>query len=248
MRPFAAVTLAIALVALATPSGAWAQDPYGRLAGCVSDMARSPLPGVTIRVTGANVDRTVTSETDGCFRVGVLPPGTYLLFATLPGFSAVTQDELAVRAGALTRVDFRMRVASICECLMVAPPTVPSLWAKADVVAQIRIGGHDYGPEDARVDAVHTATVLRVWKDTRKTGEVLNTLRFVQIQSELPVEPYAVGQEFILFLTAKATDRPFTIAGAFALENGRVRSASVAGYQEKSTDDLVTEIVALIGR
>src|SRR3954452_1799853 len=122
MRLTALVTLVVALFALTAPSGAWAQDPYGRLAGCVSDMARSPLPGVTIRVTGANVDRTVTSETDGCFRVGVLPPATYLLFATLPGFSAVTQHELGVRAGALTRVDFRMRVASICECLIVAPP------------------------------------------------------------------------------------------------------------------------------
>src|SRR3954469_25282145 len=125
LRTTAVIALAVAASVLAAPPSAAAQDPYGRLAGCVSDMARSPLPGVTIRVTGANVDRTVTSETDGCFRVGVLPPATYLLFATLPGFSAVTQDELAVRAGGLTRVGFRMRVASICECLMVAPPTVP---------------------------------------------------------------------------------------------------------------------------
>jgi len=231
-----------------------AQDATGTLAGCVSDMARSPIPGTTIQVTGLNVDRTVTTEADGCFRLSGLPPATYLLVATLPGFSAVTRDELRVQAGALTRVDFRMRVAPICECVIVAPPTVPSLWAKADVVAHIRIGGHDYGPENATSETVtHTSTVLRIWKDTHKAGEVLNSLRFVHSDgcsncTHAPFEPYAVGQQFILFLTAQPDGRPFTNTGAFALENGRVHSAPVDGYQSKSVDDLVAEIVALVGK
>jgi hypothetical protein len=73
-------------------------------------------------------------------------------------------------------------------------------------------------------------------------------VRFVQSPGEHPIEPYAVGQEFILFLTAQPDSRPFTVTAPFALDNGRVHSAPVADYQGTSADDLVAEIVALVGK
>src|SRR5690349_16666492 len=97
---------AVALLALAAPPSASAQAETGTLAGCVSDMARQPIPRVTIQVTSTNVDRRLLTDDEGCFRASDLPPAAYLLVATLTGFSAVVRDELRVQAGALTRVDF----------------------------------------------------------------------------------------------------------------------------------------------
>jgi carboxypeptidase family protein len=242
--------IAVALTLLLLGAPARAQEGTGTLAGCVSDGVREPLPGATIRVSGPNIERTIVTEPDGCFRASDLPPATYFIVATLTGFSAVTRDELKVQAGALTRVDFRMGVppTDLCECLTLPRPTVLSLWQKADAVAQVRIARHDYGPEDAIARTVtHTATVLRLWKDTGRGGEVRNSLRFVQPPYERPAEPYVVGQDFILFLTANSQN-PFNIAGAFALENGRVHSAPVAGYPGTTADDLVAEIAALVGK
>jgi carboxypeptidase family protein len=243
-------TFFVAWTILAIAPSAWVQNPTGSLAGCVSDTARQPLPGAKIQVSGADVERSALTETDGCFRLTALPPEKYTMVATLTGFSAVTRDELTVRNGQLTRVDFRMHVTpmDLCGCLTVFEPTVPSLWEEADLVAQIRITHHDYGPEDAIMGTVtHTATVLRVWKDTLKTGEVRDAVRFVQQQGERPDERYAVGRDFIVFLTANGPG-PFDIAGAFAIENGHVHSTRVAGYDGKSADDLVAEIVALVGK
>jgi hypothetical protein len=71
----------------------------------------------------------------------------------------------------------------------------------------------------------HIAKVLRVWK-----GDIRDTVQFVQFPGNRPAdritEPYAVGQEFILFLWADFKDGTLHVAGAFAVEDGRIHSSA----------------------
>src|SRR4051812_28769851 len=114
MRTAAALALAIRLFAAAWTPTASAEDGTGTLAGCVSDTANYPLPGVTIEVSAKRGKQTVVSDWAGCFRLADLRPDTYVLFATVSGFVAVTRDQLRVRAGVVTRADFQMHVGSLC--------------------------------------------------------------------------------------------------------------------------------------
>jgi carboxypeptidase family protein len=245
MRTTAVIALAIAALVLAAPSSALAQGGIGMLAGCVN-AEHSPIPGVTIKVTGPDVQRTVTTGEDGCFRVTELPSATYRLLATVPGFVAVTRDPLVVRSGELIRADFGMTASAICECIA-RHATIPQLWKDAAVVAHVRISGHDYGPvEPVSASVTHTATLLRVWKDARNASEARNSVRFVQSPGEHPLEAWAVGQEFIVFVTPNG-DGPLMLDGALVLQDGLYRPALFDDYWRK-VDDLLAEIAAVSGQ
>lgn len=58
----------------------------GVLVGRVVDDAGAGLPGVTVTVTAGKTGRKVTTDRGGDYRVDDLPPGTYVIRATLPGF------------------------------------------------------------------------------------------------------------------------------------------------------------------
>jgi hypothetical protein len=196
---------------------------------------------------------SVFGDDQGCYEAAV-PPGEYVLVAKLTGFPNVTRDELRVVPGGRLRVDLKMKFPPICECLSVKPPTVESLWAESDVVARVRITGHDRQFEfdrDPRI--VHTAAVLDLWKTTDRAGQIASTLQF----SQHPGGPrYAVGDEFVLFL--RAASAPLAIRGAFEIVDGRVHGQQfpfglefappVTAFFGKPVDDLVAEIAALIGK
>ena len=58
----------------------------GVLVGRVVDASGAGLPGVTVTVTAGKTGRKVTTDKGGDYRVEDLPPGTYVVSATLPGF------------------------------------------------------------------------------------------------------------------------------------------------------------------
>jgi hypothetical protein len=235
---------ALTFLAVSLPAGA--QDGTGTLAGCVSDTANYRLPGVTVEVSAKRVKQRVVSDKDGCFRLTDLRPDTYAVFSTLTGFVPVTRDELRVRPDTVTRVNLQMHVSALCECIAYAP-TVPELWKGSHVVARVRIVDH-YRPADtSRGEVGHLAKVLRVWK-----GDVPKTVQFVQFPGDSPVdrvtEPYAIGQEFILFLWNDRKDGSLHIAGAFGFEDDRIHSAPGPNYIGRPVKDLAAEIGRLAGK
>ena len=98
---FTAASLCAALGAAQTTGG---------IAGWISDSLGAPLPGVTVGVVGANLQGTRVGVTakDGTYRLPALPPGRYVVRASLPGFATV---EKAVTVG----VDATSTVKMILE-------------------------------------------------------------------------------------------------------------------------------------
>src|SRR6059036_3802103 len=84
--------LAILSLALLLPSAAFAQ---AAVTGVVRDTSGAVLPGVTVEA-GSPVliekVRSVVSDATGQYRIVSLPPGTYSVTFTLPGFSTVKRE------------------------------------------------------------------------------------------------------------------------------------------------------------
>ncbi|HYO16210.1 MAG TPA: carboxypeptidase-like regulatory domain-containing protein, partial [Thermoanaerobaculia bacterium] len=97
MLHVAVAAAAALLLALSVPAAAQLQT--GDLYGVVLDEQGSPLPGVTVTVTGVGAPQIQVTGEDGRFRFLNLYPGTYALRAELQGFSTVEYPDIAINVG-----------------------------------------------------------------------------------------------------------------------------------------------------
>ena len=102
----------------ASPSLATAQS----LAGTVRDTSGAVLPGVTIEASSpaliTKVRTGVTDET-GQYRIPDLPPGTYKVTFTLPGFASVVREGLELSGAGVMTIGAEMRVGALQESVTV---------------------------------------------------------------------------------------------------------------------------------
>jgi len=120
-RARAWIGLVLTLLALSLPSAAFAQV-LGTVAGNVKDASGAVLPGVTVEVSSpALIEKVRTAVTDGSgqYRIVNLPPGTYSVSFTLPGFSTVKRDALEVSINFTSTVDAELKVGSVEETITV---------------------------------------------------------------------------------------------------------------------------------
>ena len=91
--------VATALLAVLTllPFTAFAATT-GNVFGIVTDNTGAVLPGVTVSVSGPNLQGTRTTVTNeqGEYNLSLLPPGNYRLEFNLAGLSPVTRDNVRV--------------------------------------------------------------------------------------------------------------------------------------------------------
>src|SRR3954447_4628101 len=111
--------LAVAAAIVLLPTLAFAQ---ASLAGTVKDASGAVLPGVTVEASSpALTEKTRTAVTDGSgqYRIIDLPPGTYTLTATLPGFNTVQRTDLALSGNIALTIPIDMKVGALQETITV---------------------------------------------------------------------------------------------------------------------------------
>jgi len=107
---------------LLLPVTAAAQQASG-IAGVARDTSGSVLPGVTVEASSpALIEKIRTAITDGDGRYNVvnLPPGTYTVTFTLPGFSVFKRDGIVITAGFTAAVNADMPVGAVEETITVS--------------------------------------------------------------------------------------------------------------------------------
>ena len=127
-RSFVRVGVVLLGVALAMPLPVSAQQASG-IAGGVSDDTGGVLPGVTVEAASpALIEqiRTVFTDGEGRYNVTALPPGTYTVTFTLPGFSTIIREGVELTAGFTANISAEMQVGGIEETITVtgASPVV----------------------------------------------------------------------------------------------------------------------------
>jgi hypothetical protein len=120
---------------LLVSAAAAAQNPTGVIDGIVRDQTGQPVPGVTVVANSPSLiqkDQTVTSNTEGFYRLQLLPPGVYIVRFELQGFQTVHREGLIVSAGQTTTANIAMSVAAVQESVTVRgeSPTVDTTSAK----------------------------------------------------------------------------------------------------------------------
>lgn len=91
-------------------------QPSGEVIGCITDARNQRLPRVTIVVRTTGFQETLQADAEGCYHVKALPANTYRVTVVLLGFDNETRDNLRIGPGDVVRVDFQMRISTICEC------------------------------------------------------------------------------------------------------------------------------------
>jgi hypothetical protein len=100
--------LAVALIVAPT---AVAQVQTGNVFGTVTDSSGSPLPGVTVTLSGVGAPRIFVTNAQGDFRFLSLSPGTYDIRAELAGFGTAARSNVAVNIARNTSVDMTLQPA-----------------------------------------------------------------------------------------------------------------------------------------
>ncbi|MEW5899864.1 MAG: TonB-dependent receptor [Acidobacteriota bacterium] len=120
MRTEKFIPLVLLLAVLVLTAGAFleAQRLTGTIRGTVKDENGEPLPGVTVEVKSAALiggPQTALTTASGTFVFPVLPPGTYTVSFTMPGFQGTERDKIIVSVGKTATLDLVMKPSILQE-------------------------------------------------------------------------------------------------------------------------------------
>jgi hypothetical protein len=112
----------------------------GTITGTVKDATGAVIPGATISATNAatNVATRRTSTSSGDYTIAPLPPGTYNLQVTAPGFKTLSQQNLTVNALAAVGFNAVLELGATTETVEVtaAPPALETTNATVGLVME----------------------------------------------------------------------------------------------------------------
>jgi hypothetical protein len=112
----------LAAVCFLSPMTAQAQLLQGTLDGNVTDSSQGAVAGasVTARDELTNFTRTIQTNSVGGYSLPGLPPGTYTLTVTSPGFQTYSQTGIDIRPNFIRRADVTLTVGQVTETITVA--------------------------------------------------------------------------------------------------------------------------------
>src|SRR4051794_24484115 len=120
-----------------------AQMSSGDLKGTVTDSTSAVLPGVTVTVTNTEtgVERRTTTDAIGTYRFLVLPPATYELKISAPGFATYTRRPVQITVGQSLMLDPQLMPAGIQQEVIVQeaiPLLEPARTQQSDTITEER--------------------------------------------------------------------------------------------------------------
>lgn len=118
--------------------GAQVTRQTGIIRGIVTDFDGNPLPGATVTASGPALMGTITVLADaaGAYRLINLPPGTYMISASLSGFKTVNQPGVVVEVGQSYVLNMKTEASAVLEEITVtaASPSVDVQSSKVGTV------------------------------------------------------------------------------------------------------------------
>jgi hypothetical protein len=105
------------VLCLLAAAPALAQETRGSIEGIVADSSGAALPGVTVEARSSALVGTATVVTDdrGSYRFPALPPGMYVVIATLQGFTPARVENIELQLGQIKKIDLGLSLAGVTE-------------------------------------------------------------------------------------------------------------------------------------
>jgi hypothetical protein len=113
--------LAFALLFLLAMACAATAQTEQQISGTVSDSTGAAVPNATVTVTnqGTGASRTTTANPEGYYVVPNLPPGTYTVAASAPGFKRFVSENVILSVGSKPSVNAALAVGEVSETVEV---------------------------------------------------------------------------------------------------------------------------------
>ncbi len=101
----------------------------GKITGTVADSSGGAVPNaaVSVKSTALLVPRSTHTEADGSYLFDLLPPGTYELTVTAPGFNTYNQIGIILTAGFTATVNSKLKVGEVTQVIKVESEPVVDL-------------------------------------------------------------------------------------------------------------------------
>jgi outer membrane receptor protein involved in Fe transport len=120
-------TLLTLFLCLVTAVAVFAQSQAttGNIEGRVLDPKGAAIPGATITATNqqTGLEKTTSSDSEGNYRLILLPPGQYTIRANAQGFSPAESRDVTVTVGGASSLDVKLSVGGASETVTVTGET-----------------------------------------------------------------------------------------------------------------------------
>src|SRR6267154_2257802 len=116
------ICLILLLCILAVPQRLPAQiSTTGKIAGTVTDSSGSAVPNAAVSAKSAALlaPRGTQTAGDGSYSFDLLPPGTYELTVTAPGFRTYSQTGIVLTAGFTATINSKLQVGEVTQVVKV---------------------------------------------------------------------------------------------------------------------------------
>ena len=116
----------------------YAQNPYGRITGRVTDSADAVVPGAAVQAVHVetNVVTSTVSNSEGNFELLNLVPGRYRLIVEHQGFKRYLRGPLEVRVGDVLSIPVTLELGALAESVTVTAEA-PLLESASATVSQV---------------------------------------------------------------------------------------------------------------
>ena len=120
MRKFSFITaFALALLVISTGAAMAQFETVGAIEGVIKDADGAALPGVTVEAKGKLGTLSTTTDETGKYRFPRVPPGDYVVSATLEGFKTAQSQSVNVQVGRTSAITLNLEVGAIEETIEV---------------------------------------------------------------------------------------------------------------------------------
>ncbi len=116
-RRFGGIALASFLISILFAISAYAQSGSSTVQGTVKDPQGNLVSGATVTLTdpAKNFTRTQQTNADGAYILTAIPPGTYKLEVTAPGFKTASASGLVALVDTPTVRDIQLEIGAVSE-------------------------------------------------------------------------------------------------------------------------------------
>lgn len=139
--PFSKISvLLLSALCVFYPPRAQAQVLYGSLTGSVTDASGNAIPNAKIDVANpaTGFARTVNTDDRGAYLISDLQQGIYRLTVASPAFGTLIENNVAIDANNIRRVDAKLQLAQVSQSVTVAAAEVTLQTDRADINNQLR--------------------------------------------------------------------------------------------------------------
>jgi len=125
---------------LLCPLGVQAQVLYGSLTGSVTDASGNAIPNAKIDVVNpaTGFTRTVNTDDRGAYLISDLQQGIYRVTVNSPAFGTLIENNVAIDANNIRRLDARLQLAQVSQSVTIAAAEVTLQTDRADINNQLR--------------------------------------------------------------------------------------------------------------